>query len=203
MGHVVGWELSSKLLSGFRTYSDTKLSRAIYRAKNKSKIAEYNRQYRVKNKDRLSALACRDKEKLREYAKQYRELHREERRRWEVLYRLRHRRKPVNKDTTRQYSLRNKEKMSAYRRQYYEKKRKDWKLYNKDSLNRRRNEIVKRIGADPSIKVLPVILLMTLRRCLKICCLFRKRKTGTRSHRKKYGNSLACNHTQLTYLCKT
>tara|TARA_R110002110_G_C13188402_1_gene694258 strand:+ start:90 stop:752 length:663 start_codon:yes stop_codon:yes gene_type:complete len=137
--------------------SNTKEYNKEYYLKNKERIQEYKertkeyrlkrmREYSLKNKEQKREYYLKNKEHIKKYQKEY-----------QIGYYLK------NKEHFKEYRLKNKERLREYRRKY----RKKYYLKNKEHLQKYKNRYdQERKKTDPSFK-LKVILRQRVRGALK------------------------------------
>ena len=110
------WNLNSKCKKCTKEYQKE------YREKNKDKISEYQKEYREKNKDKISEYYEKNKDKRIEYQKEYVEKNKDKIKEYYEK----------NKDKIKEYVEKNKDKIKEYQKEYYEKNKGEIKEYQKE-----------------------------------------------------------------------
>jgi len=110
--------------------------------------AEYQRQYRLKNKEKVKEYRLKYKEYMKEYSKEYHLKNKE----YMKEYHLKNKEK--RNECARQYRLKNKEKIEEYQRQYHLKnKEKISKQQNEYNKNRKKMDIGYRIACNLRVRL--------------------------------------------------
>jgi hypothetical protein len=136
-----------------------------YRLNNKEKMKQYRldnkekkKQYCLDNKEKIKQYRLDNKEKIKQYRldnkekmKQYYLDNKEKLKQYDKQYRL------DNKEKRKQYRLDNKEKLNQYTKQYYLDNREKFKQYRLDNSERRRKYQNERKKRDPNFKLMSVI----------------------------------------------
>jgi len=97
-------------------------------------MKEYNKEYRLNNKEKEKEYRLKNKERLKEYGKEYRlknkERLKEQRKEYLKEYLLKN--KEQRKEYNREYYLKNKERLTEYRKEYHLKNKEKKNLFNRE-----------------------------------------------------------------------
>ena len=119
---------------------------------------EYNREYRIKNRDRFNVrarkyyqkhkkkhIACvmswkeRNPEKIKEYNRRHRQTHKEQKKEYDRKYNQQN--KERVRERRRKYRLQNKEKLNECSRRHYQKNKERINEYHRQYYNKNREKI--------------------------------------------------------------